>query len=238
MEYVNPYSLSYSQVNVLFLSGHDGFRLFAVLTIPVLYMNMRGRTKRMPGLVGTALGLALVLLLVWYQGTILRHNLRKTMPDFFHLDPPAEFSITPMLAFGKNDIVALVDIRNASSIQLFVIVACVIINICFALAFIYLSVYWLVMEFFRPAYPKTYARLMKTGRRVRERWSPSPSLDQQPLAEAARRPLPKETTVHSSKTRIAIDVFNGSLREPLPSRRAAPDGILNGTPESGFWCEG
>ena len=72
IEYVNPEMVTLQTINVLFLSGHDGFRVFAVLTVPIFYLNVRGRSRRMPGLFGTLVGGMLACLLVWYQGTVLR----------------------------------------------------------------------------------------------------------------------------------------------------------------------
>ena len=65
IEFVNPYSLSFGKMSILFLTGHDAFRLFAVLTIPLMFLNVRGRNRRAPGLVASGLALPIVLLFQW-----------------------------------------------------------------------------------------------------------------------------------------------------------------------------
>ena len=64
--YVDPDSINFGKMDVLFLAGHDAFRCFAVLTIPVFYLNMHGRRRRMPGLLPSVLGISIVWLFVWY----------------------------------------------------------------------------------------------------------------------------------------------------------------------------
>ena len=65
IEYVNPHALSFSKISILFLTGHDAFRLFAVLTIPLMFLNVRGRNRRAPGLIASGFALPCVLLFQW-----------------------------------------------------------------------------------------------------------------------------------------------------------------------------
>ena len=66
IEYVDPDSVSFGKMAVLFLAGHDAFRVFAVLTIPLFYLNMHGRRTRMPGLLRRSVGVLFAWLFVWY----------------------------------------------------------------------------------------------------------------------------------------------------------------------------
>ena len=107
IEYVDPDDLNFGKIDILFLVGHDGFRVFALLTIPVFYLNMHGRTRRMPGYLGTAAGCLCALLFMWYMGAALRNVSRDVTPALFNFPSPFSHSITSILAFGKNDIVAV-----------------------------------------------------------------------------------------------------------------------------------
>lgn len=61
IRYVPPHTPSFAQVDALLLIGHDGFRMFAILIIPIFYLNAVGRADRgrsgAAGLVGTLLGM-------------------------------------------------------------------------------------------------------------------------------------------------------------------------------------
>ena len=84
--------------------GHDCFYCFALMTLPVFYLNAVSRSGRTAGLVGSIVGYNLLLLLIWYQGSVLRHASRQTAPSFFSDN---NFELLPMMAFGKNDVVAI-----------------------------------------------------------------------------------------------------------------------------------
>lgn len=160
IEYVNPEVVSLKMINVLFLSGHDGFRVFAVLTIPIFYLNVRGRRARMPGLFGCVVGGTFVFLFVWYQGTVLRIGSLRGTPDLFQLPPPLAHKVNPILAFGKNDIVAIMRWDDMTNMQR-IITAFLIVFISgpFCISFMYLSLRWLIGEFVRPAFPKEIQRM-------------------------------------------------------------------------------
>ena len=94
------------------------------------------------------------VLVVWYQGTVLRIGSLLGTPDLFQLPPPLAHKVNPILAFGKNDIVAIMrwdDMTNMPIITAFLIV---FISGPFCISFMYLSLRWLIGEFVRPAFPK------------------------------------------------------------------------------------
>ena len=62
-----------------------------------------------------------------YVGTFLRHIGRTEQPELFQMQPPAEISVAPMLAFGANDVVALIRVQDMSTIQM-VVVACAFVR--------------------------------------------------------------------------------------------------------------
>lgn len=72
-------------MDILFLAGHDAFRCFAVLTIPVFYLNMHGRRRRMPGLLPSVLGISIVWLFVWYAAA--RYAACYLLPAAYRLPP-------------------------------------------------------------------------------------------------------------------------------------------------------
>lgn len=170
IEYVDPDSVSFGKLDVLFLAGHDAFRVFAVLTIPLFYLNIYGRRRRMPGLLATVSGLVVAWLFVWYAGVILRHGNRTQTPALFKGDVdgsgnellsfPAVHRLLPMLAFGKNDLVAITGVADATTMQLIAITAAMLlVAIPMCIGLVYLALRWLLGEFLRPAFPKRIAAM-------------------------------------------------------------------------------
>ena len=131
-----------------------------MLTIPIFYLNVRGRRARMPGLFGCVVGGTFVFLFVWYQGTVLRIGSLRGTPDLFQLPPPLAHKVNPILAFGKNDIVAIMRWDDMTNMQR-IITAFLIVFISgpFCISFMYLSLRWLIGEFVRPAFPKEIQRM-------------------------------------------------------------------------------
>ena len=160
IQYVPPYSPSYNQLDALFLINHDGFRMFALMMLPVFYLNSVGRSGRTAGLVGTIVGYSTMLLLIWYQGTVLRHARRTTWPKEFDIYD-GQFQVLPMLAFGKNDIVSIMPIdtnsRFIAGMALFANEYVVTLPVYLFL--IFLSFRWLAMKCMKPIAPKKFARL-------------------------------------------------------------------------------
>ena len=63
---------------VLFLAGHDSFRVFAIMTIPVFYLNVYGRRTRLPGFYFKPKER--------YHRIVLRHGLRQCLGNLLVLD--------------------------------------------------------------------------------------------------------------------------------------------------------
>jgi hypothetical protein len=83
---------------VMCVAARQAFRVFAVLTIPVFYLNVHGRSKRMPGFFGTAYGLLVAWLFIYYHGTLIRNMERTSTPETFMLPAPAEHKIEPIVS--------------------------------------------------------------------------------------------------------------------------------------------
>lgn len=243
IHYVNPDTLEFSKVGLLYLTGHDGFRVFALLTIPVFYLNVRGRSKRMPGILGVAVGLAVVWLMIYYFGAILRsaQNDPENMPPMFDwTHTPFSLRFTSMLAFGRNDLVALSSLSSMGPMQTTAISFLILfIVLPFIFNFWYLTLRWLCGEFLYPWYPKRMQRLrdrfMKSAAVLRTHASAFKANGGE--GEVALAPTAADAKGWSNEQRVrqAIQaaVFNGDLSPLWADKTTA----FNGMPEPAAWFE-
>jgi hypothetical protein len=213
-----------------------------VLTIPVFYLNMHGRRKRMPGLLPMVLGGLVAWLFIWYTGTILRHGARTETPPFFSgwgaLSYPSVHRLLPILAFGENDLVAITSLVQATPLQRTAILAVlVVVAAPMCLCLIDLSLRWLVGEFIRPFFPKRVAalhvKLEKQGKKKQQQ--PPALMEKSTDTSGAAASQARALDLPSAGRRQLLKAFvmNGCRDAPLPTRSEAYDGF----PEEGSWLE-
>ena len=76
------------------------------------------------------------------------------------MDYPMEHRLSPIVAFGKNDLVALAPLKDMGPFGvLATVLGIVLFAVPFCLCFMYLILRWTVGEFLRPAFPKRIAAL-------------------------------------------------------------------------------
>ena len=213
IHYVNPHEISFDKIDVLLLVGHDGFRLFAVLTIPIFYLNVRGRRQLMPGLIGTGFGGLMFWLFLWFQGTVIRFGSSEGAPPLFWMPFPDEHQLTPMLAFGKKDIVA-VPTENSTSMQTAARLCSIfLVSVPLFVGLIYLTLRWLLEGFLKPAFPKAFARFSARLKKLIK-----------PLDKVPVRPVSLDAgKVMDAVSSAATDVLSTAADTAMEAAEAAVD---------------
>lgn len=249
IEYVNPTALSLHSFGIVLLAGHDSFRVFALITLPVFYLNMHGRRRKMPGLVASGVGMMGLLLLLWYQGFILRNSIRPVTqtPHKFTFDNDWEaHRLRPMVVFGKHDLAAVFNFENATPVQVIAQMgSLILVSLPLYLGFLSLLLRWLFIGFLQPVFPKQMARLVRLVTRAAsgavKNAAPDPASSSTSAAPSAAYTPPSLPPGSEPATKAATkagaegnsvqhDVMNGAP----PGLRAV---VSLGSPEPGYWFE-
>ena len=226
IEFVNPTALSTDKISILLLSGHDSFRVFALITLPVFYLNMHGRRRPMPGLVASGVGMTGLLLLLWYQGSIIRNSFRPStaVPHAFDSNTNVweVHRLLPMVVFGRNDLVAVFNFESASWVQIIAqFGSLILVALPMYLGFLSLLLRWLFVGFLQPYFPKHMAKLVRLVTTATP-GSVKDALDE-PVQHHDRNQL-----LHVNATQA--DVMNGKPPRPRAD-------VHLGMPEPSYWLE-